>query len=117
MSRPQETTPNARESAAQENSALRNAESVSGASPAVQSRPEEASSQVSTGTRSQVVATPDTEGSLREAQAQIARASSGSESTAQARAASEAYQSQASARSELAQAQQNNGATGIDIMA
>jgi hypothetical protein len=117
LSRPPETTPNARETAAQENDARRNAESVSGASPASQGRPEQSSGPVGTGTRVQVVATADTEGSLREASSQIARASSGPESSAALRNASEAYQSEATARDTIARQQQNNGATGIDIMA
>jgi hypothetical protein len=115
LSRPPETTPNAREAAAQENDARRIAEASSGASPAVQTRPEENSG--SSSTRVQIVATPDTEGTLREAQSQIARASSGPDSSAALRQASEAYQSQAMARQNLAQQQQDNGVRRIDIMA
>ncbi len=92
-------------------------ESVSGASPASQGRPEDNSGPVAPGTRVQVVATPDTEGSLREASSQIARASSGPESSAALRNAAEAYQNEASARGDIAQQQQNNGATSIDVMA
>jgi hypothetical protein len=117
LSRPPETTPNARESAAQENDARRIAESVSGASPAAQGRPEERSGPVSAGTRVQVVATPDVEGSLREAASQIARASSGPDSSAALRNASEAYQSVANARDAIARQEQNNGVRGIDVMA
>jgi hypothetical protein len=117
LSRPPETTPNARETAAQENDARRTAESVSGASPASQGRPEDSSGPVASGTRVQVVATPDTEGSLREASSQIARASSGPESSAALRNAAEAYQNEASARGDIAKQQQNNGATSIDVMA
>ena len=117
LSRPPETTPNARETAAQENDARRNAEAVSGASPSSQGRPEQNAGPVASGTRVPVVATPDTEGSIREASSQIARASSGPESSAALRNASEAYQSQASARETIARQQQNNGATSINILA
>jgi hypothetical protein len=123
LSRPPETTPRAQESAAQENDARRIAESVSGASPAAQGRPEQASGPTSTGTRMQVAASPDTEGSLRESQLQLARSSSGPESTAAARSASEAYQAQSSAMQDLAQQQRGNGtqagsgSQGINILA
>ncbi|MGO9309692.1 MAG: hypothetical protein ACLQDL_11795 [Spirochaetia bacterium] len=116
LSRPPETTPDARETAAQENDARRVAESVSGASPAAQGRPEESSGPVSVGTRVPVAAAPDTEGTLREAASQIVRASSGPDSSAALREASEAYQSQASARDAIAQQQQSNG-TSINVMA
>ena len=117
LSRPPETTPNAREVAAQENDAGRNAESVSGASPATQSRPENTTGPVSTGARVQVAASPDAEGSLREAASAIARAASGPDTSAALRNASEAYQSEANARGTIAQQQQNNGATSINVMA
>jgi hypothetical protein len=117
LNRPPETTPNAREAAAQENEARRNAEAVSGASPAAQARPEQNAGPVASGTRVPVVATPDTEGSLREASSQIARASSGPSSSAALRNASEAYQSEAAARETIARQQQNNGVTGINILA
>jgi len=117
LNRPPETTPDARETAAQQNDARRVAESVSGASPAALSRPEETSGPVSIGTRAPIVATPDAEGSLREAASQIARSSSGPDSSAALREASEAYQSQASARDAIAQQQKNNGATSINVMA
>jgi hypothetical protein len=117
LSRPPETTPSARETAAQENDARRNAESVSGASPATQGRPEENTGPASAGTRVQVAASPDTEGSLREAASQIARASSGPDSSAALRNASDAYQSEANARDTIARQQQNNGAASINVMA
>jgi len=117
LSRPPETSPNARETATQENDARRTAESVSGASPASQGRTEQNAGPVASGTRVQVVATTDTEGSLREASSQIARASSGPESSAALRNASEAYQNEASARDEIAKQQQNNGATSINVLA
>jgi hypothetical protein len=111
LSRPPETTASARESAAQENDARRIAEADRGAAPAVQARPEENTARV------QVVATPDTEGSLRESASQIARASASADSTAALRNASEAYQSAASARETIARQEQNNGATSVDVMA
>lgn len=117
LSRPPETTPDAREAAAQETDARQVAQSVSGASPAAQGRPEDASGPVSTGTRVAVNPAPDAEGSLREASAEIARASNGPDTSAALRSASEAYQSQAAARDTIAQQQQNNGATGVDVMA
>jgi hypothetical protein len=117
LSRPPETTPDARETAAQENDARRIAESVSGASPAAQGRPEENSGPVSVGTRAPIVASPDAEGSLREAASQIVRASEGPDSSAALRNASEAYQSEASARDAIAQQQKNNGATSVNVMA
>jgi hypothetical protein len=116
ISRPPETTASARESAAQENDARRVAESVRGAAPAVQGRPEE-SSGPSAGTRVQVIATPDAEGSLREAASQIARASASADSSAALRRASEAYQRVSSARQAMASQEQNNGATSVDVMA
>lgn len=117
ISRPPETTPDAREAAAQDNEARQVAASVSGASPAVQGRPEESPGPVSPGTRVPVAATPDTETSLRESSSEIARASNGPDTSAALRNASEAYQSQAAARDDLARQQQGNGATGVDVMA
>lgn len=99
LSRPPETTPDARVTAA----------------PA---RPEENNAPVAAETRVQVAPTPDAEGSLREAASQIARASSaGPDSSAALRNASEAYQSEAAAQDAVARQQQNNGATSIDMMA
>ena len=98
LSRPPETTPDARETAAQ-------------ARPAENNAPAPAEARV------QVAPSPDTEGQLREAASQIARASSSAESSAAIRNASEAYQSAASARSDMALQQQNNGATSVDMMA
>ncbi|HET6452003.1 MAG TPA: hypothetical protein VFI08_11865 [Spirochaetia bacterium] len=117
LSRPQETTPDAREAAAQENDARQVAQSVSGASPAALGRPEESSGPVSTGTRVPVAASPDTETTLQQSSAEIARASSAPDTGAAQRAASEAYQVQASAQQDSARQQQGNGATSIDVMA
>ena len=117
ISRPPETTPDAREAAEQENDARQVAQSVSGASPASLGRPEEAAGPVSPGTRMPVVATPDTEAALQQSSAEIVRASNEPDSNAALRTASEAYQSQATAREDLARQQQGNGATRIDVLA
>jgi hypothetical protein len=104
-SRPPETTPDARESAAQENDARRTAEAVSGAAPA------------SVGTRLQIVPAPnDAEASLQASSSQIARAQSGAEQQ-NVRAASEAYQSQAAAQSQITQQEQANGSQSVNVMA
>ncbi|HTZ51452.1 MAG TPA: hypothetical protein VMF68_07330 [Spirochaetia bacterium] len=123
VSRPQQTTPSAQQALAQENDAKRIAQSTSGASPAALARPEENAGPTSVGTRSPVAATPDTEGSLRESQAQLARASEGPQTTSTARAVSEAYQAQASAMQNLSQQQRGNGteagqgSQGVNILA
>jgi hypothetical protein len=117
ISRPPETTPDAREAAAQENDARQVARSVGGASPAALGRPEEEPGPVSPGTRVPVVATPDSEAVLQQSSAEIARASSAPDTSAALRSASEAYQSQATAREDIARQQQGNGATRMDVMA
>jgi len=123
ISRPQETTPRAQEALAQENDATRIAQSVSGASPAAQARPEQSAGPTNAGTRTQIAAEPDTEGALRESQAQLARASEAPQNTSTARAASEAYQAQASAMANLTQQQRGNGteagqgSQGVNILA
>jgi len=123
ISRPQEATPRPQEALAQENNATRIAQSVSGASPATQGRPEEAAGPANVGTRVAVTPTPDSEGALAESRAQLVRASSGPETTTTARAASEAYQAQASAMENLSQQQRGNGtpagsgSPGVNILA
>lgn len=119
LSRPPETTPDARETAAQENDSRRTAEAVSGASPAHLAGPEETSASTSVGTRENIVAAPsDTEGSLREAASQIAQLSTSDETTStQIRIASAAYQAEASARSDIAQQREGNGARSVDVLA
>ena len=117
LSRPPETTANAREAAAQENDARTVARSVSGASPAAAGNPEQAPGPVQTGTIVQVPASPDAETTLRQSSAEIARASSGQDTGAAQRTASEAYQAQANAQQDIARQQQGNGATSIDVMA
>ena len=96
ISRPPETTPDARETAA----------------PA---RPEQINAPAPAETRVQVAPSPDAEVSLRDAASQIARASSaGPDSSAALRNASEAYQSEAAAQDMAARQQQSNA---VDMMA
>ena len=111
LSRPPETTPDAREAAAQENDARRIAVAERGASPVRLEGPE--------GSRVSIVAVPnDAEGSLRTASAEVSRAYQGGEpSPSQMRSASEAYRVEAAARDDLARQQQGNGARGLDVMA
>jgi hypothetical protein len=116
QSRPPETTPSAQEAASQENDARRTAESQSGASPAYLAGPGDTSSASAVGTRTPVQASADTETTLRESGAEIARASASS-STADQRAASDAYQAAAAAQSDMARQQQGNGSQGINVLA
>jgi len=111
VSRPPETTPDARESATQENDARRVAASESGASPATLSGPE--------GSRVAVVAAPnDAESSYQSASAEISRAyQGGSPSPSELRSASDAYRTESAARDDLARQQQDNGVRGLDLMA
>jgi hypothetical protein len=118
MDRPQETTPGARESAAQENDALRTSAAVSGASPAYQASAARQGNPSTVGT--QVNVSPvanDAEGSLREASAQISRASQPAQTPLDMRAASQAYNAEAGARDELARQQQGNGSRTLDVLA
>ena len=117
--RPPETTPDARETARQENDARRSAQATSGASPAYLAGPQDTSATAAVGTRENVVAVPnDAEGSLQRASSQIARAYSGGEPTpADMRAASEAYRAEAAARDDLARQQQGNGTRTTDVLA
>jgi hypothetical protein len=119
MDRPQETTPDARETAVQENDARRTSTAVSGASPAYQAANTQASNPSTVGT--QVNVTPvanDAEGSLREASAQISRASQAAAQTpVDQRTASQAYNAEAGARDELAKQQQGNGTQTLDVLA
>jgi hypothetical protein len=119
MSQPQETTPDARVSAAQENDARNQAAAVSGASPAYQAGNTQTANASVVGTRMDVTpAANDAEGSIREANAQISRATqTGSQTPVDMRAASQAYGAEASARDEIAQQQQGNGAQTLDVLA
>ncbi len=127
MSRPPETTPDARETAAQENDARRQAEAVSGAAPATLvgqassastalQGPEEASASV--GTRVNVVpASNSTTNTIEQSARQISRSyAEGQPSAAEMRAASEAYQAESQAASQQAvQQQQQGGVRATDI--
>ena len=119
MSQPQETTPDARVSAAQENDARNQAAAVSGASPAYQAGNTQTANASVVGTRMDVTpAANDAEGSIREANAQISRATqTGSQTPVDMRAASQAYGAEASARDEIARQQQGNGAQTLDVLA
>lgn len=117
MSRPPETTPDARESAAQENDARRTAEAVRGASPAMLAAPEQSTASV--GTRVDVVPEANnSELSLQRASSEISRSYQGGEpSASEMRAASEAYRAEAAARDQMAQQQQQGGARSADVLA
>jgi hypothetical protein len=119
LNRPQEASPDAKQSAAQENEARRTAAATSGASPAYLAGQESVNASATVGTRVNVTPVPgDAEATLRNSTAQISRAYSGGEPTpANTRAASEAYRTEASARDELAQQQQGNGTRTIDVSA
>jgi len=118
-SRPPEVTPDAREIAQQENDARREAEAVSGASPAYLSGPEGQAYAVGVGTRVSIVPIPsDAEGTLQRAQSLIESAyASGQPSAADANAAAEAYRVEAAARDDLARQRQGNGSRSVDVLA
>jgi hypothetical protein len=118
MSRPPETTPDAREAAAQENEARRNAEAVQGAAPATLAGPEEMNNTV--GTRLNIVPASNDNGSLiQQAESQVSRAyEGGAPSAAEMRAASQAYQTETAAASQMAQQQQQQGGVrSADVLA
>ncbi len=117
LSAPAETTANARESAAQENDALRTAEAVSGAAPASINAVPANGTEDSVGTRLQVTPAPnDAQASLQASASQIARLQ-GAPEQQNAQAASNAYQTQAAALSQITQQQQAQGAQSINLMA
>jgi hypothetical protein len=116
LSRPPETTPDAREAAAQENDAKREAEAVSGASPATLAGPDQGAlarlqESGSVGTRVNVVpASNDTAGTVQRASQEVSRAyAEGQPSAAEMRAASEAYRAEAAASEQMAVQQQRQG--------
>jgi hypothetical protein len=117
--RPQETAPDARVTAARENDARNEAAAVSGASPAYQAGNAQNANPSVVGTRMNVSpVTNDAEGSLREASAQISRATqAGSQTPADMRAASQAYNAEAGARDEIARQRQGNGSATLDVLA
>ncbi len=112
-----DTTPDAREAAAQEQDARRIAESVSGASPAYLRGPDQQPVATTVGTRVNVVPVPtDPAGSLDRAGQQVERAyASGAPTPEEMRAAEEAYRVQAEARDDLARRAQADGARSLDI--
>ena len=118
-SRPPETTPDAVQSASQENDARRTAAASSGASPSYLSGPEDTRAAAGVGTRENVSPmAQDTETTLQNSAAQISRAYAGGEpAPADTRAASEAYRTEASARDQLANQQQGNGTRTVDVLA
>jgi len=115
ISRPPETTPDAREAAAQENDSRRTAEAVQGAAPSTLTAPDQSSASV--GTRQNVVpVSNDSQLSVERASAEISRAYQGGEpSASQMRAASEAYRAEAAAQDQVAQ-QQQQGGRSADVM-
>jgi NADH dehydrogenase/NADH:ubiquinone oxidoreductase subunit G len=120
-SRPPETTPDAVQSASQENDARRTAAASSSASPSYLAGPEEtrASASTSVGTRENVTpVAQDAETALQNSSSQISRAYAGGEpAPADTRAASEAYRTEAAARDQLAVQQQGNGTRTVDVLA
>ena len=118
-SRPPETTPDAVQTASQENDARRTAAAASSASPAYLSGPEDTRASTNVGTRENVTPVArDTETTLQNSASQISRAYAGGEPTpADTRAASEAYRAEASARDQLAAQQQGNGTRTVDVLA
>jgi hypothetical protein len=118
-SRPPETTPDAVQSASQENDARRTAAASSGASPAYLAGVEDTRAAANVGTRENVTPVAgDTETSLRNAASQISQAyGSGEPTPADRRAASEAYRVEASAQDQLSGQKQGNGTRTMDVMA
>ena len=118
-SRPPETTPDAMQSASQENDARRTAAASSSASPSYLAGPEDTRAAAGVGTRENVSpVAQDAETTLQSSAAQISRAYAGGEPTpADTRAASEAYRTEASAQDQLANQQQGNGTRIVDVLA
>jgi len=118
-SRPPETTPDAMQSASQENDARRTAAASSSASPSYLAGPEDMRAAAGVGTRENVSPVArDTETTLQNSSAQISRAYAGGEPTpSDTRAASEAYRTEASAQDQLAVQQQGNGTRTVDVLA
>jgi hypothetical protein len=112
-----DVAPDASETVRQESEARRVAESVSGASPAYLTGPDNRPVSTGVGTRTEVVATAtDPAGSIQQAGREIERAyASASPAAADVIAAEQAYQAQAAARDDLAQRAQAEGARSLDI--
>ncbi len=118
-SRPREITPDAVQSASQENDARRTAAASSSASPSYVAGPEDTRAASGVGTRENVSpVAQDTETTLQNSAAQISRAYAGGEPTpSDTRAASEAYRTEAAAQDQLAGQQQGNGTRIVDVLA
>jgi hypothetical protein len=117
-SRPPETTPDAVQTASQENDARRTAAASSSASPAYLSGPEDTRAAAGVGTRENVTPVArDAETSRQNASSEISRAYSGEPTPADRRAASEAYRIEASAQDQLAAQQRGNGTRTVDVLA
>jgi len=112
-----DVVPEAPEAVRQESEARRVAESVSGASPAYLTGPDNRPVTSEVGTRSPVVATAaDPAASLEQAGRDIERAyAAASPPAPDVIAAEQAYQAQAAARDGLAQRAQAGGARSLDI--
>jgi hypothetical protein len=117
MHRSPDVAPDAPETARQESDARRVAESVSGASPAYLTGPDNRAVSAAVGTRTEVVATAaDPAGSLEQAGRMIERAYASSAPAAVDQiAAEQAYRTQAGARDDLALRAQAEGAKSLDI--
>ena len=112
-----DVAPDAAETVRQESDARRVAESVSSASPAYLTGPDNQPVSTGVGTRTQVVTTAaDPAGSLEQAGREIERAYAAAAPAAADRiAAEQAYQAQARARDDLALRVQAQGAKSLDI--
>lgn len=117
MHRSPDVAPDASEMVRQEGEARRIAESVSSASPAYLTGPDNRPVAAEVGTRAPVVATAaDPAASLEQAGRDIERAyAAASPPAPDVIAAEQAYQAQAAARDELAQRAQAGGARSLDI--
>jgi hypothetical protein len=117
MHRSPDVAPEAPEVVQQGSDARRVAESVSGASPAYLTGPDNQPVTAGVGTRTEVVATSaDPAGSLQQAGREIERAyAAASPAAVDQIAAEQAYQAQARARDDLALRAQAEGAKALDI--
>jgi hypothetical protein len=109
MNRPQETTPDARVSTVQENRRQETTANVS--TQAAQAPSAEANRMALSSVAN------DAEGSLREASAQISRASQAAQAPVDQRTATQAYNAEAGARDEVERQQQGNGTRTLDVLA
>jgi hypothetical protein len=111
-----DVTADATETVRQESDARRVAESVSSASPAYLTGPDNQPVSTGVGTRTEVVTTAaDPAGSLEQAGREIERSYAAAPAAADQIAAEQAYQAQARARDDLALRAQADGAKSLDI--